>query len=526
MEAKLSKWLSRSLIALLFPLNSFAALVPMTARPGSPGLSATSAMEASLAAHFHRTPARTADEKRLEARYRMVLTNPRLLPAERRAELFEILEGLNGRLAAPRQSDLVLASAREVPRFVDDGDRAQLKAAVDWAIANLKRRSVDVLPFGERFVRRADLLATMEDFRRLVASNLSSEQLDAQVRARFDVYRSPGRYGFGGVLYTAYNDPVFDGSLTPDATFRFPIYRSPQERGIPNERYDRAQITLGALKGKGLELAWLKHPAEAYLFELEGSGLIRLKDGRTMRVEYSASNGRSFQGLGAKVERAGLLAPADIATARGKSLYVENPDLALKELTRNPRVIFFAGEVVTPQAAGQTLDLFPGRSVATDLDYFPRGGLSFVWLDRPAQFTAANKKPGAYTTLARFIVNHDTGNAIRGPGRIDIYWGADAAAQLAAGQLRQPGSLFSFLRRGTGLLASKPAAAPATIVVKVARKPAPHPAARVAAKKPAKPARAPVHLADASTASRRARSRGPSAAGRRTHGSTKRPKRS
>jgi membrane-bound lytic murein transglycosylase A len=513
------------LVALSLPLTSHAALVTMPTRPVSPrALSATSAMEASLAAHFHKTPARTPVEKRLEAQYRMVLANPKLLPAERRRELFEILESLAGRLAVPGQADLMLTSSADAPRFLDDGDRAQLKSAVEWAIANLKRRKDEVLPFGGRFVKRADLLATMEDFHALIASGLSNEQLDAQVRARFDVYRSPGRFGYGGVLYTAYNDPVFEGSLTPDATHRFPIYKAPASSGISNERFDRGQIIGGALKGKGLELAWLKHPAEAYLFELEGSGLIKLADGRTMRIEYAASNGRKFQGLGAQAERNGLLAPMEIAAAKGRNVYLEKPELALKELARNPRVIFFDGQVVAPQAVQSSLDLFPGRSVATDLDYFPRGGLGFVWLDRPSEFTAENKKPSSYQSLARFIVNHDTGNAIRGPGRIDIYWGADQTAQLAAGQLRQPGSLFSFLKKGTSLLAAKPVTSP-TIVVHVPKKPASHPVGRSMAKKPAKPAK-PVRLVDASTKPRRGRSPSPSSTGRRSSGSTKRSKRS
>lgn len=420
----------------------------------TPELSATSSMERSLATHFDLTEGRTPVQRKLEQRYRAIVKDTVHPEAERRAALYGLLEELRGSLAAPRQGDLELVGAEDAPRFLDDGDPARLRTAIDKAIASLKRQKVETLPFGGRYVRRTDLLATLEDFRHILNWNLTPRQLDGVVRARFDIYRSPGQQGTGGVLFTAYNDPVFDGSLKPTAVYRFPLYRKPELAQIPAAKYDRADLQAGKLAGKGLELVYLKTPAEAYLYELEGSGLVRLTDGTMFRVRYDGTNGRKYQGLGADVEKNGLLEPAESARAKGRMLYLNDPKLAQAELARNPRVIYFEG---ARMPAGVTdLDLCPGRSVAVDTGYFPRDGLGFMWLDRP-EFSARNTKPAAYKSVSRFIANHDTGNAIRGPGRIDIYWGHDQLAQLAAGQLRQPGSLYCLLVKGTSLLDVKPA---------------------------------------------------------------------
>lgn len=429
------------------PLHVKAALVqlpPVIVRENVEELfSATSAMERALAAHFDLTEGRTSDEKKREMRYRAIVADTTRPEAEKRQALYEVLEEVKSSLASPRQGDLALVGPEDAPRFLDDGDPSRLKAALDKAIASVKRRTAALLPFGGRTVRREDLLATLEDFRGLLNWNLTPRQLDGVIRARYDVYRSPGQYGTGGVLYTAYNDPVFEGSLTKSAVYRYPLYRKPSAPA----RFDRAQIQHGALAGKGLELVWLKHPAEAYLFELEGSGLVKLPDGGLFRLTYDGDNGRKFQGLGAQVERQGLLQPAEQARAQGQMLYLNAPHKALAELARNPRVIFFEGRRL---AAGQPeVDLVKGRSVAVDTAYFPRDGLGFMTLDRP-EFSG-NAKPTSYRSVSRFSLAHDTGNAIRGPGRIDIYWGHDNMAQWAANHVRQPGSLYCLLLKGTSL---------------------------------------------------------------------------
>lgn len=430
------------------PVHLTAALVQLPPivvedRP----FSATSAMERALATHFDHTEGRTDLEKRREERYRAILADTTRPEAEKRQALYEVLEEVKTGLQSPRQGDLALVDLADVPRFLDDGDPTRLKSALDRAIANVKRRTSPTLPFGNRAVRRADLLATLEDFRGLLNWNLTPAQLDGVIRARFDVYRSPGKYGSGAVVYTAYNDPVFEGSLVKTAVYRYPLYRKPELANIASTRFDRAAIQRGALDRKNLELVWLKHPAEAYLFELEGSGLVKLPDGGLFRLSFASDNGRKYQGLGAAVERNGLLQPVEQARAAGHLLYLNAPHKALAELARNPRVIFFDGKRLPP--GPPDLGLLPGRSVAVDIEYFPRDGLGFMTLDRPNYSGTA--RPKSYSSISRFSLAHDTGNAIRGPGRIDIYWGHDEKAQWAAGHVRQPGSLYCLLLKGTQL---------------------------------------------------------------------------
>jgi membrane-bound lytic murein transglycosylase A len=404
----------------------------------------------------------------LASRYRRIRLDPWFTAERRRQALLAVLarcrqSGLAAtgrRRAAP--VGLALVAGPETVALVDDGDRSSLREAVAWALAAARRSRAALLPFGDRCVARKDLEATLAAFARLLDRCPDAHALAAAVARRFDVYRSPGLRGTGEVLFTGYCDPAYRGALAPAGEYRHPVYREPRAAGIPDGRHTRAEVARGALAGRGLELAWLADPLDAYLLEVEGSGLIALPDGRFLRLEYAGKNGRPYRSLAKAMVAAGLVSPWEIGVPSIRRYFAARPDRLRALLDENPSQVYFRGTLLP--AAPRRLAYVPGRSVACDMSVFPRAGLGFVSLERPRFVPGATPPalPGAaglvgagsiagWSAYSRFVVNHDTGSAIQGPGRIDLYLGSGAEAERLAGDLREPGALCYLLLKGTPL---------------------------------------------------------------------------
>jgi len=335
------------------------------------------------------------------------------------------------------------------PALADGGDPEALKIAVAWALAAARRDTRRTLPFGKHAVRRADLVASIELFADLLARSHDGADLARRVAAAFDVYRSPGLAPSGDVLYTAYHDPVFEGREKPDARFRWPAYALPSRAGIANERFSRAEIARGALRGHGLELVWLGDPLDAFLLEVEGSGLVRLPDGRHVKLEFAGKNGKPYRSLGKTMVRMGMMKPWEMSVPAIRQALAREPARLQEVLDTNPCQVFFRATMLP--GAPAALDYVAERSVACDQGYFPRAGIGFALLERPEP--GPDGGPARWVPHRRFIVNQDAGAAIRGPGHIDLYWGHDPSSGAVAGLMREPGALFYLLKKGTTLLA-------------------------------------------------------------------------
>ncbi len=238
-------------------------------------------------------------------------------------------------------------------------------------------------------------------------------------------------------FFTGYYETEVRGALQPDSDHRWPLYSRPADLG-KDAYHERADIEDGALVGRGLELVWLDDPVDAFDLHIQGSGVVTLPDGSRRRIGFAAHNARSFVGIGRLMLKRGLIGPSE-ASAQGVRAWLKaNPEAAKELMRENPRYIFFRwieGDPGGPIGA-QGVPLTPGRSMAVDPSYLAYGLPLFL--------------ESSYSTgepLRRLMIAQDTGGAIKGPVRGDLFWGTGAAALEIAGGMKQKGRYYLFLPR-------------------------------------------------------------------------------
>lgn len=290
---------------------------------------------------------------------------------------------------------------------------------------------------------RAALLAFLEtcgslpdDWQPVCALAADATDTDASAKAFFELVFKPVQIGAGPALFTGYYEPELRGSPARTPRFAYPIYARPPELQDGQVFYDRAAIERGALRGRGLELAWLEDPVEVFFLHIQGSGRIKMTDGRVMRVGYAGRNGHAYVSVGKEMVARGTMS-ADQVSAQGIRAYVRNnPAVGAEVLNINPSYIFFrkianlAADKGPIGAMGKSIT--PLRSVAIDPDFTPLGAP--VWVEKDG-----------VARLRRLMVAQDTGGAIKGPQRADIFYGTGDQAGDDAGTIKDSGRMIVLL---------------------------------------------------------------------------------
>jgi membrane-bound lytic murein transglycosylase A len=283
---------------------------------------------------------------------------------------------------------------------------------------------------------------------------------DARARAFFEENFLPvqiTRLGEDAGFVTGYYEPIIDGSRTQSDVYNVPVYRRPSNlfvRGftqesvsLPNKGqvfrkigrrklvpyYDRGEIEDGAIAGRGLEICWLKNQTDLLFSQIQGSARIRLEDGSTIRINYDAHNGYPYMAVGRVLIDRGIIPKEQMSMQKIREWMDQNPDGA-KEVRRQNRAYVFFREVSLSDkdeaVGGQGVPLTPGRSIAVDNSLHVYGTLFFIEGELPID-SAQSKTP-----FRRLMVAQDTGSAITGPARADIYYGAGSDAGRISGRFR------------------------------------------------------------------------------------------
>ncbi|WP_375174046.1 murein transglycosylase A [Pseudooceanicola sp.] len=264
---------------------------------------------------------------------------------------------------------------------------------------------------------------------------IAADQKNA--RTFFELFFSPVLIEDGeAALFTGYFEPELRGALTPDDRFRYPLYRMPEE-AKHQPWLSRADIeTSGALAGRGLEIAWVDDPVELFFLQIQGSGRIRLPDGQVLRVGYGGKNGHDYRSVGQELVRRGVYAAHQVSAQVIKNWVRRNPIAGTQLLHHNPSYVFFRIVTsVSPEdgpVGAMNRSVTAGRSIAVDPKYTPLGAP--VWIEK-----------GGADPIHRLMVAQDTGSAIKGAQRADIFMGTGDTAGRAAGRLRDPGRMVVLL---------------------------------------------------------------------------------
>jgi membrane-bound lytic murein transglycosylase A len=279
-----------------------------------------------------------------------------------------------------------------------------------------------------------------EDLRKACGA-LPKERTAATARRFFEAYFTPyqlTRDGWPAGLITGYYAPVLKGSERRSARFAWPVYGLPPEfatGATPDTAPDRAAIEAGALQGRGLELLWLEDPVMRFFLHVQGSGYVEMEDGRRVQLRYAGKNGLPYVAIGRVMAERGLIPLEQVTMPAIRTWLRAHPDKQAELFAQNPSYVFFTREEDAPPVVGaQGTPLFAGRSLAVDSTLYPYG--------MPLFLTTAVPQGGLWQ---RLMVAQDTGSAIRGPVRADIYFGEGAAAEAQAGHMNQPGSLVMLI---------------------------------------------------------------------------------
>lgn len=376
------------------------------------------------------------------------------------------------RAEPPEHRAVALVPPDRWPPIADDLDFASLAEAGKRSEAYLRGLGDRLLKAGDMEVGAAHLADTVSELVRLRRSAKNSAEFVAGLKAGFDLYRV-SRSTDGSAFYSSYYQPTLPAAREPTRGYPYPIYRKPADmieidlgRFDPARRgevlvgrlqgkdrlvpyFERRDIDVrGALRGKGLELAWLKEEFDRLNLHIQGSGILRFPDGGEALAAYAATNGRPYRSVGSAVVGAGAMTREEINAEALRRYLREHPEGEAWLISQNPRYTFFS---LSPLRKGMEPSgsmgqpLVAGRSVAVDPKVFPLGAPAFAVFPM-AQADASGRLLGKRETR-RFVFAHDTGGAIQGPGRLDLYAGHGDEAQTTARNVWDAGTFHLLLKK-------------------------------------------------------------------------------
>jgi membrane-bound lytic murein transglycosylase A len=351
----------------------------------------------------------------------------------------------------------------------DDGEFKDVAVAARQSLEYYKKIPQETVFFlGPDKATALDMAATLQSFLLIIEDNLlNADKKMERIKKNFVFYRAVGSNSSGKVLFTGYYEPLLSCRIARDGTFRYPLYRRPDDiievdltqfgTGFPKNKlfgrldnkkvipyYSREDIDQKKiLAGKDLEILWCSDIIDIYVLQVQGSGKVDLGDGNILSVLYDGANGRPYKSIGKYLIDSGAMTKENMSMQSIRAYLRMHPDQLTDVLNQNPSYVFFRLDM-GPSIGNINVPLTPGRSIATDSKLFPKGALGFIAAQKPVIENGAIK---SWVPFTRFVLNQDTGGAIKGPGRVDLFFGQGAEAELTAGNFQHEGELYFLMRK-------------------------------------------------------------------------------
>ena len=358
------------------------------------------------------------------------------------------------------------------PPICDRGEAAPLLRAIDYSLKYLSTgKTEETIQMGERHIPLAYLAATLEDFKDRLQRDGLGPKLFQYLRDHYEFYSPPVE----SALITGYYEAQLNGSKKPSPKYAHPIYRTPRDmikidlskfyffpahEGLPpllrgrlsndgriRPYYTREEIdALGCLRGRGLELLWIDNPVDLFFLHVQGSGVVVFEDGGRQRIGYDGSNGHPYRAIGRVLIERGVLTYQNMSMQSIRKYLRRHPEEMQGLFNENPSYIFFRFQPTGPLGSTD-VPVTPFRSVATDPRLFPPGALCYLRTELPLPDSDGGDGEPYSEEFCGFVLNQDSGGAIRGPARLDLFTGVGPRSEWIAGHMKQRGTFYFLIKK-------------------------------------------------------------------------------
>lgn len=382
--------------------------------------------------------------------------------------------------------------AKEPPAMADDMNFALLAEGLEATAKRLKEfeTPLQTLKFGPFEIPKDQYIQMLEVLAARLREDPTGVSYIHTLQSEFVALEVYGSDEWGKIFMTSYYEPMIEGSAKKTRKYSQPLYGIPEDmvivkmrefsqrfsslrefqekvfeqksrdgalRGrlvkesardgtaftvptiVPYWSRDEIDSSDQPLKNRAKVLAWVD-PVDAFFLQIQGSGKVKLPDGKLLRVGYAAQNGHPYVAIGQYLFDK---IPREKMSQQKIEKYLRSLPAAemQKIFNLNPSYVFFTEIEGEPRAFLGT-EVVPGRTVATDQKYFPKGALAYLEYEKPSFANADEEEPLGFTKSSRFVLDQDTGGAIRGPHRLDLFWGTGRDAAQVSGVMRNPGRLY------------------------------------------------------------------------------------
>jgi peptidoglycan lytic transglycosylase A len=359
----------------------------------------------------------------------------------------------------------------------DDLSQASLKRAIGYSLAYYKKIPPGTpFLFGKLSYTAREIIASYELFLSIINKEKQYTNLIKELEQNFLLFQSVKNEDGEGVMFTGYYEPLFDGTLVKSADYPVPVYEPPDDLLVLNlgefrdslenrtivyrvennqvlPYYTRQEIMKNrALAGKSKIIAWMRDPVDLFFMQIQGSGILKLPSGEHIRLSYNGSNGHRYFSIGKLLVDEKLMKLEDVSMGSIRQYLDNHPQSRDRILYYNQSYTFFALDYDKRGPKGNiNVPLTEHRSIAVDTNIFPKGALAYIETEMPV--FKGSWQDTATEPFSRFAIVQDTGGAIKGPGRVDLFWGNGRLAEKSAGRMRSFGKLFILVAKKETLAA-------------------------------------------------------------------------